>query len=282
MKNLFLSIILSLLALASLDLHVHHLSSGFCTEKVTSFMSLRSEWDLPAIENKQKVKDILSQDFFYLNKGAQAYVFLSHDHNYVLKIFKQHKLRPTNILSTLFHPQKEKYERKKNRFCTALNGCKEAFLKFQKETGLIYLHLNKEPDLHTQVCCFDEQGRKHLIMLDNTVFVLQRKADLIYPTIASYMENGEELLAKELISSIFDFLHILRARGVYDNDPILRKNFGVIENNKIIQIDIGTFHVDETKVIEDNSAYIVAPLGRWLSENYPELSAHFNSLNLEG
>jgi hypothetical protein len=273
MKKISIVILVGFLALAWLDLYVHQLPRGFCAQKVISSIDLRSEWEIAASKNKEKAKEILSQDFFYLDKGTQAYVFLSQDGQYVLKIFKQHKLHPPSIASSFIHPKKEKYQKKKETFCASLDGCKEAFLKFQEETGLVYLHLNKKPDLSKQVSCFDKKGEKHSIEIDDTVFMLQKKADLIYPTIAKYMTNGHEKEARELISSIFDLLTTFQLRGVYDNDPNLKRNFGVINGTQVIQIDVGTFHVDETKKIENNISYVIAPLKTWIAENYPELSS---------
>ena len=52
------------------------------------------------------------------------------------------------------------------------------------------------------------------------------------------MHQGDLESAKNVISSVFQLIDFLGQKGIVDNDPILRKNFGLIEDIAV-QIDIG-------------------------------------------
>ncbi len=272
-------LLLAIAIFALLDRFVHRDIHRFTLSKVISFMPGSPSWNVPALppEEKEEVKKILAQDFTYFDKGSQAYVFLSADGKYVLKLFKQHKLRPMTWTASLTHflpEQNYKYKYKKNKFREALVSCKNAFVGFREDTGLLYLHLNKGPDLGLTAACINERGEKIRVNLDDTVFMLQKRADLVYPTVANLMERGDIDAAKTVITSVVDLLRRLDAEGVYGNDPVIKKNFGIVEG-KAIQIDVGRFRVNPHKPFREDIPRITAHFKAWVDEQYPELSAHF-------
>lgn len=273
MKKYLLFICVAAILFFRIDAFIHRSQKGFHPSKVTSFLTPILEWNLPNLENKEEISKILSQHFYYLDKGSQSYVFISHDEKHILKLLKQHKLKPNKFISYLFH---SKISKKKEKFIDALESCKTAFLEFKEETGLIYLHLNNEKDLNCWVTCFDKDNHPHLISLDHTVFMLQKKADILSSSIDTLMAEGKENEAKTILSSLITTLKHFSEKGVYDNDAKLKRNFGVIDKTKVIQIDVGTFHIDPAKKIDicehfDNSFKI------WLETTYPSLSEHLTA-----
>lgn len=263
-----------------LDHAIHEKEHRFTLSKVVSFMGNHSDFKLPpaSAEEKEEIKQILNQPFTAFDKGAQSYVFISADGQYILKLFKQHKLRPatwTGNLVNLLPDQHYKYKYKRKKFKEALLSCKNAFIHFKKETGLLYVHLNKGADICQEVTCISEQGETISVPLDQTVFVLQRKAELLYPSITRKMEGGDVEGAKQVISSMISLLYHLGAEGVYDNDPALEKNFGILDG-QAIQIDVGKFLIDKTTPFRENIRANAVNLEGWLTLHYPELLSHLS------
>jgi hypothetical protein len=210
---------------------------------------------MPSVE-KESIRKILQQPFTYFSKGSQSYVFLSEDGNYVLKLFKQHKRKKLEETYT---------------------SCSRAFHFFRENTGVVHLHLNHQPEFQCQVLCIDKKGKSHLIEIDKTAYLLQKKAELVYPALAKRMEAGKREEARALLSSLFSLLHEFSRRGVYANDPILRKNFGFIDDHAV-QIDIGKFQIDPAAVHLLNVEEISTSLQLWIDSHYPELSKFAETL----
>ncbi|MBS0604859.1 MAG: hypothetical protein JSS60_07470 [Verrucomicrobia bacterium] len=266
-----------------IDRFAHHSSNRFSLDKITSSQSYSHEWDIPPLsaEEQKSLDQILSQKFTYYSKGSQAYVFLSEDKKYILKFLKQQKLRPSSWLAYIpvsLNPYYQEYLFKYKKCRATFSACKTAFLELKKESGLIYVHLNNTRDLNKKVVIFDKHGERHIVEIDKTSFYVQKRAQLIYSRISELMHNGDIQGAKNIICSVFSLINYLGQKGVVDNDPILRKNFGLIDD-VAVQIDIGKLRIDPVR--QHNLAYkqevgsITHSFKIWLEKNYPELSDHF-------
>lgn len=267
-----------------IDRFVHHKSMHFSLDKITSHHSYSPEWVIPALsaEEQKELDQILNQKFTYYSKGSQSYVFISEDKKHILKFLKQHKLRPKSWLAYIplsFNPYYQEQLFKKAKCRTTFNACKTAYMELKKESGLIYIHLNRSPDLHKKVTIFDKNGKHHVVNIDKTNFYVQKRAQLIYSRIAELMHDGNVEGAKQIISSVFALIDFLGKKGIVDNDPILRKNFGLIDD-VAVQIDIGKMRIDPER--QRNLAYkqeigsITNSFKLWLKKNYPELTDYFS------
>jgi hypothetical protein len=263
------------------DRLAHPKGQRFALSKiVTSYRA--PEWQItPSPEEDKRIATLLDQKFSYLCKGSQSYVLISEDGKYILKFLKQQQLHPKTWLAYLplpfnpYAPQRSFFREKQRKTFTA---CKIAFTELALETGLLYVHLNQTSHLNKKITVFDKGGKPLKIPLDKTSFLVQKKADLIYPRIAELMEQKNSEGAKKVISSVFDLLEHLGKKGIVDNDPILKKNFGLIED-RAVQIDIGRMRINPERI--GTSAYkreipsIAASFKQWITRNYPELLDHF-------
>lgn len=277
----------SLLFLISLflgiDRFAHHPSNHAFAEKIASHHPYASAWDISVSEEEQKeVNQILSQKFTYYSKGAQSYVFLSEDKQYILKFFKQQKLRPSSWLGLIplsFNPYYHESLFKEKKYQATYGACKTAFVELKKESGLIYVHLNPTRHLNRKVILFDKNGKQHMVDVNKTGFYVQKRAQLIYSRISELMHDGDIAAAKKIICSVFELIHNLGQKGVVDNDPVLRKNFGLIDD-VAVQIDLGKLRIDPER--KNNFAYkkdirgITHNFKIWIEKNYPQLFDHFN------
>jgi hypothetical protein len=263
-----------------LDVFFHHKSSRFSPKKIYSKFDYDPRWALPDNQTESRnIESILNQKWTFFNKGSQAYAFISEDKQYILKFFKQHKLTETSWLSFLpieGNPFYEEGKKRKKKADSTFAACKLAFCRFPKQTGILHLQINPSPSHF--VTLIDKQGKTHRIDLGRTSFLLQKKAGLIYPRIEHLMEQGKQDQAKTIISDVLHFLAFLGSQGVIDNDPIIRKNFGLIDD-KTVQIDVGKFRIEQARAV--NGQYkkeirlITTSFKEWLENRFPELSDHF-------
>lgn len=266
-----------------IDRFVHHKSNRFSLDKITTYHSYSPEWQIPPLsaEEHKALDQILSQKFTYYSKGSQSYVFISEDKKTILKFLKQHKLRPKSWLAYIplsFNPYYQEHLFKKKKCDFTFNACKTAFLELKNEAGLIYVHINNTRDLNKKVTIYDKNGECHVVDIDKTSFYVQKRAQLIYSRISELVHQGDIEKAKQIITSVFSLIDFLGKKGVVENDPILRKNFGLIDD-VAVQIDIGKLRIDPIR--QQNLAYkqevgsITHSFKVWLEKNYPQLSDHF-------
>ena len=266
-----------------LDRFVHRKSSRFTLSKIVSSQRYSPEWEIPAlsIEEKKDLDQILNQKFTYYSKGSQSYVFISEDKKFILKFLKQGKLCPKSWLAYIplsWNPYYQQYLLKKEKCYATFAACKTAFQELKKESGLIYVHLNNFRDLNKKITILDKNGETHVVEIDRTCFYVQKHAQLIYSRISELMHSNDIEGSKRIISSVFSLIDFLGKKGVCDNDPILRKNFGLIDDIAV-QIDIGKLRIDPTRqqtlAYKEEVGSITNSFKIWIGKNYPELSEYF-------
>jgi hypothetical protein len=263
----------------------HRETQGFRMSKVTANFSSNANWEiLPLPEKEQEIVDgILDQKFTYLGRGFQSFVFLSEDQKYVLKLFNNAYQWRLTLLNTLpSFPlweewQQEKIHKIQRKLEKTFGSYKIAFEELKELTGLLYLHLDQTHPLHKKLTILDKLGIGHTIDLDSTAFLLQKKADLVYPKIDSLMQAKQLSEAKNALSSLLTLITARCKKGIGDSDALIRTNFGFLEN-QAVQIDVGPFSKDPD--IQNPEVYlkeigrITMSLKHWLENNHPELVPH--------
>jgi hypothetical protein len=276
----YVKIVLGIFLLILLQRFCHNKTDGFALRKILSDRSLYPEWGItpPALQEMAAIKAALSQPYRYLGKGAQLYVFGSDDGHYVLKFFRQEHIRPRAwfwILPT--HHREEKVQCSFRKLQKDFRSYKIAYETLKEETGLIYLHLNKSEDLHLRIPVYDKIGVEHWIELDEMQFILQKRAEMVYPTLANWIENGEIAKAKGTLTELVQILKNRFEKEIFDKDPDLNTNFGILDGHPI-QIDVGRFRKDNfysnKQVYKLEIMRITDNLKQWLEGNCPELSFH--------
>lgn len=282
MRVLF-KILSAVLIIALLQCFCHKKTGGFAVEKISSSLTPRQEWETLPLSPQEKatISSLLQQKFTYLGKGAQAYVFESEDKKHVLKFFRHSHMRPPFWIDYL--PSSEIYKKRKRaraegKLHKDFLSYKLAFEELREETGLLFIHLNKTQNLLNQkITFYDKIGIIHQVDADSMEFVLQKKASLIYPTIEEWMKQGEYTQAKAALSSLLSLLKARCEKGIWDKDPDLNTNFGLV-GARAIQIDIGRFRRDDAQknptVYKRDILRVTDNLRQWLGERSPELSRY--------
>ncbi|MBI3237056.1 MAG: hypothetical protein HYZ48_05085, partial [Chlamydiales bacterium] len=165
-------------------------TDGFSILQISSNRGFNPAWntrDLSADE-RDELGTALDQSYRYLACGNQAFAFESEDGKYILKFFKQKLFTPPLHwkLLAFFSPQEgrraKKIGKKKDKLRRDFESYRIAFDELKEETGLVCVHLNPTDWIGKNVEIFDKLHIRHGIALDHFDFILQKKADLVYPT----------------------------------------------------------------------------------------------------
>lgn len=236
-------------------------------------------------KEKLKVQNFFSQPYYYYDCGGQSYVFISEDQKYILKLFKFHHMRIPPILKKIVLPEKldqyrqDKVEKKNNTLKETFESYKIAYNFLRKQTGLLYLHLEKTENLNINIHIVDKIGIHFDINADDLAFAIQKKGVLAYKHIEFFMKQNEKQKAEACIESLLDLVILRLQKGIGDKDVNFKTNFGFIENSAV-QLDVGRFYLNPKKKKEE--AYIgeilhtAQDFRNWIRKKYPELLHSFD------
>jgi hypothetical protein len=249
-------------------------TGSFTLTRITSHLNFRPEWEVAPASSEElsQIRKIVDQPFSFLGKGAQSFVFASADGNYVIKFFRHHHMS-TPFWLRWCRKTVAKRESKLNKDFTSY---KIAYENLREETGLIFLHLNKTKHLNHTLDLVDKLGIHHPIPLDQYEFLIQKRAQLVYPALEQMMKAGHAIQAKEALTDLVHFLADRSKKGISDKDPDLNSNFGFI-GTRTIQIDIGRFKQKESPLDKNEIIRITDNLHQWLMVRYPELDTHLKN-----
>ena len=276
-KGLYCSlIILSSIATARF---CHHQTKGFAVSKILHNLIDESTSAQLSNEQIQWARHLFAYPFRYLGRGHQSFVFLSEDGSHVLKLFNnchQRKMAFFRLLSALplirgwanrhLLAHQEKLEKN-------FKSYQLAFTQMQDKTALLFIHLKATHNLPA-VTLIDPLHIKHRLDLNSLGFLIQKKAKLVYPRLEELIQIGDKQAAKRALSKLLDLLIWKCQQGIGDNDPLIRTNFGFIEE-EAIQIDVGPLSYDTTiqnpQKMRQEIIRITTSLKNWLAEKSPDL-----------
>ncbi|MBA3604087.1 MAG: hypothetical protein H0W50_10735 [Parachlamydiaceae bacterium] len=263
----------------------YRITDGFLEENIQFDLPYDSRWESPAlsVEKKNEIDAILAQEFYYLGKGCQSYVFRSQDDKYVIKFFKYQRFKPQSWLSAFtFIPavdnyQLQKKDLKKQKLDYLFSSWKLSYDELQPETGVLYVNLNKNSNLWDKLIVYDKMGLKHELQLDSLEFMLQKKANMLCPELLRLKSNNDLAACEELVDNLLAMLLSEYQRGFADNDHALMQNTGVFDQ-KPIHIDVGQFV--RNSIASDPRVYSQELFNKmwkfriWLAQEYPELAQY--------
>lgn len=274
-------ITLSVLALFGMARVYYAVTDDFRLSNITHDLSQEKGWAIPRLspEQEKKVKSILSQPFTYIGKGAQCYAFESEDGQYVLKFFKFKHLRPTwfvRMLPSIFpfeNIKKEAAERKRKKLHSVFDGYELAYKENQKESELLYLHLQPTDYLDQSVTVYDKIGFQRVIPLDDVVFLLQRKGETLRTRLNAELGVGDIEAAKHSITQILEMYIREYQKGLYDRDHGVTHNTGFVDGHAF-HLDVGKFTKDESmrqiEVYQKDLKHIAWKIDVWVKRTHPQ------------
>lgn len=233
---------------------------GFSPARICSNFSYNPDWAIEEPQDTTPLKSILNQKFKYLAAGAQSYAFVSEDEKFVVKFFIMKHQIPR--LSDLWHP--EKVEVRKQNLLSIFKAHKLAYDELKSDTGLIYIHLNKSHHLQTPLQIVDRIGRTFLIDLDQTEFVIQEKAELIFTRLKKLLDQGDKEKVQQCIQSTLALVQRRLEQRITDQDKAVKHNYGFVGDRAIL-LDIG--RIEKTTPNPDHYKRIKQRIDKWLQEN---------------
>lgn len=249
-------------------------NSSFRLDKIEPKEFFDNHFEIDIFENKDLLK-ILNQKYKFLGKGRQSFVFISDDKKYVLKFFRFHRYRPSvfcNLISSFNIAKrytKKIQDEKDDMYFETMNSIKLVYEQLKDETATIYVHLNKTDHLN-KIKIEDKFKKEHLIDLNDLGFVVQKKA-LSFKKALLNAKNDNETL-KNLLSSFFYNLESIYKKKLLNKDRHVLQNLGIIDGNRVVEIDIGRFILkndfDKEKVKKEVFHYTTY-LKKWLLKNAP-------------
>ncbi len=235
-------LILFLACLIALERFCHQQTEGFQIYKITSPPVFEWREEPLSLEQHQEIGKILDQPFQFIGSGHQSYAFESADGLTVLKFLKHTR---------------------KKRLSKLFSSCRLAYEQGKEEAGLLYAHLQPKTVWNKKVEIIDKIGIHHQIEIDQTTFLLQKKADL-------FCSN----LNEKTIQAFIDHIKTRTERGIANLDAMVERNYGIVEG-KVIDIDIGSFIPLKGPRVRQ-IFYELLPLRAYLQQNNPNLLDYFD------
>lgn len=267
-----IKLILFLIAFNTLEHFCHVQTRGFSLRRIhfdpKEPLSLSSDASLPAI----------NQPFHYYSQGNQCFVFLSEDGQYVLKFFKYANqtlpawtakipllnrfkpFRPTRV-------QKTTWKRTRD-----FHGYQIAFDHLKEETGLLALHLHPTQNVYPTIKIRDKLNIAHQVNLNQTPFVLQKRATPTYQQFSLWIQNHEIDKVEKGITSLMNLYVKRAAQNIHDDDAIFYSNTGFIGETPIL-IDPGHFILDSSSPTAEMQK-LTKELKKWFSKKYPPMVSY--------
>jgi len=288
--NCFLfALLLFIGALTHVDRIYFKRSHSFCVHFLYSALPSQAEWNLPPITQEEGalLDAILSQKFHYLAKGTHAYAFLSEDGKYVIKFhrYASHMRRfawVSHPLRYTFSAKRQKIKEYNMRKVHAhMKSYRASYMHLKEESGLVCLHISRTEDtLRRTVTLVDATQAQYQVPLDEVTFILQHRAELIYPTLKELKAENRLEEAKQIISNILHLIQTTCQKGYIDEDPVLSRNYGLLAD-RAIHIDLGSLVQQEQIALRENYIpyvkEVTAGLCKYLEQEDSELLAHYHA-----
>jgi len=264
-----------------------HFTDDFRIANITDDLPFRPEYEVASLsaDEKRLFDVIIDQRFHYLGKGGQTYAFTSDDEKYVLKLFKFKHHRPKLIpmlLPSIGPLKKEKerhFAKAEWKYHAPFKGYKLAYDQHRKESGLLFVHLNRTENLQRIVVVTDKLGFMRTIDLDSYAFAIQKKGETFENVLTHYLDQHDIEAAKDCVRKMYALYRLEYERGLFDRDFCVMRNTGFVED-EAIRIDIGQLCPEaHHRSLEEHMAVVHERLAEFLHKKYPQHTEELLSLH---
>lgn len=271
-------ICLSLFGIARL---YYRLTDDFRLSNISYALPFEAPWTTPPLTSleKERLAQIFSQKFIYLDKGAQCYAFASEDGQYVLKFFKFKHLKPNWLIdhlpsiSVIGEYKNKCIERKKRKLLGVFNGHDLAFRESPETSSLLYIHLTPTNSLHLSASIIDKMGFSRTIPLDDYVFLLQKKGETLRTHLRRLFDQGRLEEAKMAFASVLEMYRQEYVKGIFDHDHGVLHNTGFVGNHPF-HLDVGKLNKDirmqSPEFYKKDLEHVVWKMDVWVKRTYPD------------
>lgn len=259
----------------SLPAVMKHFTCGFHLAKMRLNVPFRSDWEIEPLTGAEheKLIQILSQPFSYLDRGAQCYVFESRDGQTVIKLFRYDA--PQNPIRRFWRAHFRRPKKKTppaDKIEHLFTACLLAYTRAKEETALLYLHLNLTSTQLPFLAVRGPLGQLFRLPLDRYRFAIQRKARLFCDEF-----SRDPKTAPQKIDAFLSFLQNRAAKEIVNTDSNLQRNFGFLDG-KVVEIDFGNYmkYPPDPLLQKKERERYTRRLRRWLHRHHPEWVAYLD------
>ncbi len=278
MKLLFISCSLFIFLLSLLDRQSIKANHGFSLHVIEAPIPSLSDRN-PSLEFP---RDLFSQSYRYLGKGAQSFVFESEDLKTVLKFYRfpSHLRRfpwthhPFGYLFSSSRKNIKEYNLR--RLELSFHSFFLAATPLAKETGVLYVHLEPTTELQQKVHLMDRLGVHYELPLDPIAFVVQKRGVSFLAHFKEQLAHNKLEACKQMLNGLIEVIQNRCNHHITDLDNMDNDNYGWLED-RAIHLDIGRFQECESIDTREEILRITHPLTRYLSETAPDLHEYFLS-----
>ncbi len=267
----------------------HRQTDGFTPRKIrAAFVNNESIPHLsssPTTSQTESIKKILNQPLKYIGRGGQCYAFATSDEQYVIKFLKYNNNYPKIWFRLFSFPlgletyRQQLISNKNEKLKTEYESYRIALQDLRRETGILYVHLDKGTLSNVQLELFDKINVRHILPADSFQFYIQKKGTPFYPKLLELVTSGKLEEAKKALDELSSYLINRCQKKITDKDAGIWRNFAFYKNHPF-QIDIGQFSLDDSLVSEENYTQNLLSFTRgfraWLENLNPSLAEHFN------
>jgi hypothetical protein len=277
MKDYFKVIIFSCVMFFAFLGFIDWRKDGFYLSKISSDKEVLCEKQCLYLSQEEKLQldKILDQKFFYLSKGRQSFVFLSEDGEYVIKFFNKHHYLFPKWLKRLHLPafleewKARKIHNRKKRKHTTFYSYQLAFQKLKEQTGLVYIHFQKEPIFSKPLEIEDRTHKSFLVNLNALEFVIQKKVILLTEEIRNFQKEKNIFAVEKLLSQFLENIYQRCEKKIVDQDLDAPINYGTMEGNVMV-FDAGRFSQHSEGFFSQEMRKSVESFRVWLEKNAKE------------
>jgi hypothetical protein len=252
-------------------------TDGFRTSKVMFDLNFDPSFEIETITDKDlsKAQEIFRQNFIYLGRGRQYFVFESVDGKYVIKLLNHNNFSYPSILKRLsfIKPIDKIVKRKDHKYPLTFSSMKLSFENLKREAKLIYINLNKDIKLHKSIKISNKCGSSFIIDLDKTIFILQKKVSPFFTSLEKIYETEKEAGIQLALDEYLKFVTNRCVNNIADDDPTIQDNMG-FKNHIPVLIDTGRLyvneHLKEKYCMTEEMLKSTKFLRKWLSIKHPE------------
>ncbi|NGX63121.1 MAG: hypothetical protein KR126chlam6_00528 [Candidatus Anoxychlamydiales bacterium] len=251
-------------------------TSSFRVDKINPKNFFTNHFDVKLLDD-ENLDPIFNQNYKFLAKGRQSFVFVSADDKYVIKFFRFHRYRLPLFCSFIkFIPLGNRYSQNLQNeiddcYLKTMNSYKLVYERLKDQTATIYVHLNKTKNLNKKLKITDKFKNSYVLDLDSMGFVVQKKAQSFEKALLD--AKSDETRLNSLITAFFDNLDYMYSQNIINKDRHVLQNLGVIDNSKVVEIDIGRLckknNFNKEKVKKEALHYTTY-LKKWIAKNVPD------------
>lgn len=242
------------------------LDSQFCLKNIRA--DIEHQNSVLSATIQLQLEKILNQQFNYLDRGKQSFVFASKDGRYVIKFFDMHCLKSENYF--FFHSS----EVCAKGILDLISGYRIAKEEISEHAGLIFVQLAPNDSLNFSINLTDRFGLKHEIDLSQVPFIIQKKAIPTRQVLTELLEKGDVKAAAADLRKIIDMYITEYHQGIYDRDHNFMYNTGFIDGFPI-RIDVGKLRSDNRYknpeyYRKDLQKVAIERVGDWFGRHFPQ------------